>query len=135
MSALLVIAPALLDDIRAAAKRAHPNECCGLIEGVHTGRAWHAHALHEAHNVAEDREKNFLIDPAAHLRLLGELRSTDREIIGCYHSHPTGLPKPSETDRREAVDDGFVWVIVKGDDVKAYVFNDSTRSFSPLTIA
>jgi hypothetical protein len=32
------------------------------------------------------------------------------------------------------VDDGFVWLIVAGNALSAYVFDTSTRDFAPLTL-
>ena len=33
------------------------------------------------------------------------------EVVGAYHSHPAGRPRPSATDRDEAHGDGFTYVI------------------------
>lgn len=134
MSKRLFIAPSLLDEIRAAARRAHPEECCGLIEGDAEEGGWRASAVHEARNVAVDRERNFLIDPELHLHLLRTLRGTERAIIGCFHSHPSGFPGPSETDRLGAVDDDYVWVVVSPQGIRAYVFNATWSAFTAVEI-
>jgi len=44
-------------------------------------------------------------------RLLREARAVQREIVGCYHSHPRGLPVPSARDRESGGSEGFVWLI------------------------
>ncbi len=32
-------------------------------------------------------------------------------IIGCYHSHPNGVPAPSQADGEGAAEQGFLWLI------------------------
>ena len=105
---------ALPADLRAQfaveARAAFPHECCGLIEGVREGDKVCALALRPTANFSEHPD-SFEIDPAAHLRLMRELRGSGREIVGCYHSHPRGLPVPSKHDREQGGTDGFVWLI------------------------
>ena len=66
------------------------------------------------------------------------LRDTNTRIIGCFHSHPNGDPSPSATDRAEAYESGFVYLIAAGAgdvlELKAYLFEES-RGFGPLTLA
>jgi len=132
----------LPDDLAArvllAASRAFPNECCGLIEGAETADGWRALAVHEAKNIAEDPQRRFLIDPQAQFDLMRALRDANTRIIGCFHSHPDGDPSPSATDRAEAYESDFLYLIAAGTadmfTLKAYVFTDPS-GFSPLTIA
>ena len=92
------------------ARGAFPYECCGLIEGVREGGGARALALRPTANFSEHPD-SFEIDPAAHLRLMRELRGSGREIVGCYHSHPRGLPVLSDHDRERGETEGFVWLI------------------------
>jgi proteasome lid subunit RPN8/RPN11 len=121
-----------------AASRAFPNECCGLIEGTDADDGWRTHAIHEAKNIAEDPQRRFLIDPQAQFDLIHRLRETNTRIIGCFHSHPNGDPSPSATDRAEAYESDFLYLIAAGTaamfTLKAYLFTDAT-GFSPLTIS
>ena len=110
MVAKFVMPPDLRAQIDAQARAAYPRECCGLIEGVREHSHARAVVLHPTANFAPESDR-FEIDPAAHLRLLRELRGTEREIVGCYHSHPDGRLGPSERDSEDMRDDGFVWVI------------------------
>ncbi|MBV9993225.1 MAG: M67 family metallopeptidase [Alphaproteobacteria bacterium] len=106
------------DALRAAllaeARAAHPRECCGLLEG--TGKA--VTALHPARNLA-DAPDRFEIDPALQFRL----RREGRNIVGCYHSHPDGAAEPSPRDAQAASQAGFVWLIVGGDALGAFVWD------------
>jgi len=125
----------LVAKILSAAARAHPDECCGLIEGMRDSRGWRATALHETRNLADDSRVHFLIDPEVHFRLLRALRGTAREIIGCYHSHPDGKAVPSLTDRASASEDGFLWLIAgHGDEIAAFVYREEHEDFAPVTL-
>ncbi|HTT97035.1 MAG TPA: M67 family metallopeptidase [Rhizomicrobium sp.] len=104
----LVMPDALGARISTEARAAFPRECCGLIEGVRTGDAIHAVAIHPVHNVSPHAD-SFEIDPAAHLRFRRIAREAGRAIVGCYHSHPNGRPSPSPRDLAGEAD--FVWLI------------------------
>lgn len=130
----LEISKILVETILAAAARNHPNECCGLIEGVHDGNGWRASALHETKNLAANGAHEFLIDPEAQFRLLRHLRGTGRGIIGCYHSHPNGAAIPSATDRKRAGEDGFLWLIAGGDEIAAFLYREQEKDFSPVIL-
>jgi proteasome lid subunit RPN8/RPN11 len=104
---LLLLTQAQRAQIEDEARAAYPRECCGLIEGVRgDGGRLRVTALHKTDNRARDDDR-FEIDPAMHIQLARALRGTVREIIGCYHSHPGGLARPSGHDG--GVD--FVWLI------------------------
>jgi len=129
----------LRDQIISAASAAFPLECCGLIDGVATGDAWHAHAIHQAKNLAKDPADHFLVDPQTHFELLRGLRGSERRIIGCFHSHPNGLATPSADDRAKAIEQDFVWLIASGAkmgtfDLHAYVFAEAAGGFVPLEL-
>ena len=84
---ILHLPPALAAQIEREAREAAPRECCGLIEGAHIDGVFKAAALHPARNIAEAADR-FEIDPADHFRALHAARANERQIIGCYHSHP-----------------------------------------------
>ena len=110
MVSKFVLPPELRDQIIAEARAAYPRECCGLIEGLQEHNRARALVLHPTANFAPEIDR-FEIDPVAHLRLLRELRGTERQIVGCYHSHPNGRLEPSDWDSEGMRDDGLVWVI------------------------
>ena len=108
MIARLILSEMLGAQIAGEARAAFPRECCGLIEGVRTGDAIHAMAVHATHNLSVHADC-FEIDPAAHLRLRRIAREAGRAVVGCYHSHPNGRPMPSVRDVPGESD--FVWLI------------------------
>lgn len=108
-------------EILAAARAAHPGECCGLVEGAWRDGVACVTALHPARNLSEAPDR-FQIDPADHIGAQKAARANGHAIIGCYHSHPNGRAEPSAIDRLGAQEDHFVWLIAAGDDLAAFVY-------------
>jgi proteasome lid subunit RPN8/RPN11 len=130
---------ALADQVIAAAARAYPEECCGLIEGVHSDDAARAVAIHQTGNVSDNARREFLIDPAQQFALLRRLRGTRHDIIGCFHSHPDGAAELSTTDLAGAAEDGFVWLLAAGNPERGFAlaawrFDAAGKRFTPLAI-
>jgi proteasome lid subunit RPN8/RPN11 len=108
--------------IVAAAHAAHPRECCGLLEGERDGDCVTVTMLHPARNLSGDADR-FEIDPADHIRAQKAAHSQGRAIVGCYHSHPGGVARPSARDAQGAAQDDFVWLIAAQDEVAAFVYS------------
>ena len=116
------------------ARAALPRECCGLIEGVRGDLR--VVALHPARNLAQ-RPDAFEIDPAEQFRLMRALRGSERTLIGCYHSHPYGLPEPSPRDVAGGAEEGFLWLVV-GVGARRATFGAflwTNGAFVPISIA
>lgn len=91
----------------AAASR---DEICGLL----LGREDAIEAILPAANVAPDPARHFELDPAVLIAAHRAARRGGPAVIGHYHSHPSGVAAPSETDRACAAPDGSFWLIVGG---------------------
>ena len=105
------VAPQVLNQLKAKAAAAHPNECCGIL----LGSAERIDAILPAANVHPTPRTHFAIDPQALVDAHRAARSGGPRIAGYYHSHPDGPPRPSPTDEAEAARDGSVWAIVGAD--------------------
>jgi len=90
------------------AARDHPREACGLL----LGRDGTIAEAVEAANVADDPTTSFEIDPASLLRVHREARRGGQALLGWYHSHPNGRPRPSAADAARADEPGRLWLIV-----------------------
>jgi proteasome lid subunit RPN8/RPN11 len=112
----------LLDE----ARRAAPQECCGLLMG--RGRI---EEVRPARNVAADPLRHFEIDPAALFSAHREAREGGAALLGYYHSHPGGHPLPSATDCEHASGDGRAWAIIAGGEVSFW--RDSDAGFVRLS--
>lgn len=112
----------------AEAAAAHPREACGLLlgaEGVIT-------AAVPLRNVHPDPARHFELDPHALIAAHRAARAGGPQVLGCYHSHPTGLAEPSATDRTCASGDGRIWAIVAGNTIGWW--RDTPEGFEPLPL-
>ncbi|MDI6893045.1 MAG: M67 family metallopeptidase [Bacillota bacterium] len=95
---------AVLDHCR----REMPREACGLLSGLGNTVAC---AL-PLPNVAPDPQHSYLAEPECLYRALAEVERRGEEMLGIYHSHPTGSPALSARDREQALWPGVVHVVV-----------------------
>jgi proteasome lid subunit RPN8/RPN11 len=92
------------------AQREAPRECCGFLVGAR-GRVRFALAME---NVDPRPASRYRIDNRQHIearRWLRQLRPR-LEIVGVYHSHPSGNVRPSPADRQEALYSEWLYAIV-----------------------
>jgi [CysO sulfur-carrier protein]-S-L-cysteine hydrolase len=90
------VARVMLDHARAEL----PNEACGLVSGtLETGLAV---AFHPARN-SEHSPLRYNVDPDDLLRIMLEIESADRDLVGIFHSHTHSPAVPSATDLRAAM--------------------------------
>ena len=92
---------------------------------------------HATANVHPNPATHFEIDPAALIAAHKAERAGGPQVIGYYHSHPSGDPVPSSTDRAQAAHDGKVWAIVAGgpENPQVRFFRDGEERFEPLSYA
>jgi proteasome lid subunit RPN8/RPN11 len=129
----VLIPPAVRRAIVAHARRERPNECCGLLLGAGT-RVRFAAAMS---NVAARPARRYRIDDREHIalrRLLRRLEPTV-EIVGAYHSHPTGPARPSEQDVRDAHYPDWIHVIVGFSGRRALIYAYRMRRGIVTTLA
>lgn len=134
----LILPRALQARVETLACDAFPAECCGLMEGAADDVAVQVLALHPARNIAPAPDR-FEIHPEDHFAALRAARDNGHAIVGCYHSHPGGEARPSETDRQGGGEENFIWLIAALAEasgpaaVGAFVY--SARSFLPVDLA
>jgi proteasome lid subunit RPN8/RPN11 len=121
----------ILDQIVAHAVEELPNECCGLLIGTPDM----VEDAARARNAKRSRTR-FQVEPADHFAAIRRARAAGFEIIGAYHSHPSGPSGPSETDRTRLTDPTMFHVIVSlahgTRTVRAFRLADG--NFSPLEL-
>ncbi|QHS16279.1 desampylase [Halopenitus persicus] len=105
------------DDVVAHAiegrEAADPVEVCGVLAGRfdEDGDRSTVTETHRASNAAETPRTRYLIDPEEQFAILEAIEAAGDEVVGFYHSHPTGPPYPSETDAADATWPGRSYVI------------------------
>ena len=109
-----------------AAKKAYPNECCGILVGKKSEKGEiEVTEIREASNQFHGQKSvHFQIDPLFIYHLEQELESRGLEIVGVYHSHPDCPAILSKEDEKYMVP-GLEYVIMSvknGEvvDVKSY---------------
>lgn len=118
------------DTIQEEGRKAFPRECCGLLLGkfiapdrLNVVHVWPTENVWTPERAADlwgeatspgkghDQGDRYLIEPAILLQAQRWGRDRGWEIVGIYHSHPGGSPRPSTVDRDLAWE-GYVYVIV-----------------------
>ncbi|MEO0062247.1 MAG: hypothetical protein RLZZ08_807 [Pseudomonadota bacterium] len=122
------LSPGVLALLRQEAEQAGAQECCGLLLG---DGSLIERAVPTA-NVAADPFRHFEIDPQALVQAHRAARMGGPQVMGYYHSHPTGAAEPSATDRALAAGDGAVWAIIAAGDVTFW--HDGKAGFARLPI-
>ena len=122
----LAVARSVIATLVREAARAMPNEACGLF----LGSAARIETAIPTRNVHPTARTHFEIDPAALIAAHKAERAGGPELLGYYHSHPTGSAVPSATDQANASGDGKVWAIVAGGE--ATFWRDAPGEFVPL---
>ncbi len=97
---ILHISPRLLSAVRDHARRDYPHEACGFLFGQLRDNAITVFNVMPVVNAApvETRTRAYRIDPRDWMRAERQALQQGLMIIGIYHSHPDGLPVPSQTD-------------------------------------
>lgn len=125
----LTVTSGLIATLLQEAAATAPNECCGLL----LGRGGRIDEARSVANIHADPLRHFEIDPAALIAAHRAAREGGLDVIGYYHSHPTGQLQPSVTDRECASGDGRIWAIVAKGEVGFW--RDAPSAFEALSYA
>ncbi len=101
-----------LERIVAHARRALPDEACGVLGGVFEKGVAIVRRVLPVRNTAADPRHRFDMDALEMVRAIFRLRQTSLEVVGLYHSHPDASAEPSATDIAQATWDDVAHVIV-----------------------
>lgn len=94
MATLLSIPRHLYDRMIAHCREEWPREACGIMTGKNgvVRRIW---ALRNAHPQPHSR---YQIDPVDQQTAMRDVLAGKEELVAIYHSHPTTVAYPSQTD-------------------------------------
>jgi proteasome lid subunit RPN8/RPN11 len=95
---MLWLTPEQARDILDHARAEAPKEACGLLLGQGGAVA----EVIRARNEDPDPRTGFVVSPHDLFAALNRAERDSLELVGVYHSHPSGHPIPSERDIREA---------------------------------
>ena len=105
------IDPTVLRQIEGYALEQFPEEACGLLVGRRDANDVVISAARVSKNLAADPCAGFEVDTGLRIRLQRELRGSDAAVVGVFHSHPSGDPEPSATDRTSIWEPDLIWLI------------------------
>ncbi|MBV6683333.1 MULTISPECIES: M67 family metallopeptidase [Rossellomorea] len=111
------------------AKSSMPNEACGLLSGSGSKctRVWPMRNT-------EPSPFSFAIDEGEKERAVREMHERNEAFIGLYHSHPNGLPVPSQDDIDHAPDVFYFIISVGGAEEGIRCYRIRGRQVMHLTI-
>lgn len=126
----IAVTRAVIARLREEARQSADLECCGLLLGPPGAPPRITQALPAA-NIHPAPARHFEIDPAALIGAYRAARAGGPALLGFYHSHPNGHPRPSASDCEHAGGDGRVWAIIAGDAV--HFWRDGQDGFAALS--
>jgi len=114
MTADLVLPEPFVSQVNAQAEAAYPEECCGVLVGTPRSSGEPARVVRvvEAANAAPaERHRRYSIPPELLFAVHREVRGTELDVVGYYHSHPGRPAEPSSYDLEHALP-GVSYLIV-----------------------
>jgi proteasome lid subunit RPN8/RPN11 len=99
------------DALLEHAQNGAPEEACGVLGGRRESNI-RIESIHRVPNVATKPRVEYVIDPETQLDAMEDIESTGKDVVGFYHSHPSGPTGPSETDAQRATWPGHCYLIV-----------------------
>lgn len=110
---MIVLGSTVRETILDHAREGAPAEVCGVLGGHYGAEESRVERAHRTPNVASSPRVTYEIDPEVLFETIEEIESGGREVVGFYHSHPDGPPRPSPTDEARATWEGYSYVIVE----------------------
>ncbi len=97
--------------ILSHAKNNLPEEACGLLGGVIDGEDKYVKKVYLLENTDHSNE-HFTMSPQAQLQSIKDMRQNGYGLLGNWHSHPESPSRPSEEDKRLAMDTKIRYLIL-----------------------
>ena len=88
-----------------------PEEACGLLGGVVDGDDKYVKKVYLLENTDHSNE-HFTMSPQAQFQSIKDMRQNGYVLLGNWHSHPESPSRPSEEDKRLAMDTKIRYLIL-----------------------
>ena len=121
-----------IEKIKGHAIEVFPNECCGILGG--SLKTKKVKKLIITNNKFEESKHNrFVISPLDFKKTDEQLKKSNQEIIGFFHSHPNHDGIPSKYDLEQALPI-YSYIIIsiknkKFDHIKSWVLKNDRSKF------
>lgn len=104
---MLYLSSQIKEQLIRHALREAPNEACGIL----AGKDDRVEKVYEMTNTQKSPE-SFLMDPREQLKVMKDIRNSNLEMLGIYHSHPHSKAYPSRRDIDMAYYSSVVYIII-----------------------
>ncbi len=130
--------PDVLDEIRAAAAAAYPNEGCGALLGRRGAAPFVSATIPLPNSETAAPRVRFSVSPRDYMSVEREADGRGLDLVGFWHSHPDHPARPSATDRALAWE-GLLTLIVsvregEAGDVGAFQLRGPDAPFTAIEI-
>lgn len=99
-----------------------PEEACGLLGGTVDKSDKYVKRVYLLENTDHSNE-HFTMSPQAQLASIKDMRANGWTLLGNWHSHPESPSRPSEEDKRLAMDSKLRYLILSLEDRESPVLN------------
>ena len=93
-----------------------PWEACGVVVGTIYGETVEASGFRLIRNAAAHPAAQFSFHPGDWIEAFFEAQKNQREIVGLFHSHPTGTVVPSASDLAGSLPWKTYWIVGLGEE-------------------
>ncbi len=111
-----------IKDLFAYCNKGLPNESCGLLAGIIRDGVKTVTQIFYLRNIDESPE-HFSMDVNEQFKAISQIRKSNLELIGNFHSHPSTPSRPSAEDIRLAFEPNLSYVIISLQDREHPVIN------------
>ena len=99
--------------MQACVAQGFPEEVCGFFAGKTETNSQFVQAVIPVENILHSKT-NFRMSPEKQIEAIQRIEENQMELLGYYHSHPTGNAQLSETDLLEYYDHeltALIWAL------------------------
>ncbi|MFA1610867.1 desampylase [Halobellus rubicundus] len=107
----LVLARDAYDDIVSQGYDGGDEEICGVLAGEYGDDESVVRDVRRVPNAAETPQIRYAMAPEAQLAAIEGIEDDGLDVVGFYHTHPTGPAHPSDTDVERATWPGYSYAI------------------------
>ena len=111
-----------------------PIEACGIL----AGRDGRAEKFYKMTNV-DNSNAHFMMEPQEQFAVAKDIRKEGLEMMAIYHSHPETPARLSEEDKRLALTENVIYVILSlensaNPDVKGFLIENGSIAEVPIVV-
>jgi len=105
-----------------------PNESCAVLFGIENNDNSTVEEIFLTKNI-EESPVNFTISNEQLIEGYRLAEQKKMDIVAIFHSHPSSIAYPSETDKKFMHSNPVVWIIYSGEsrEFKAFVLNETIK--------